>query len=142
MSDPINVVPARDAFRLSGADQKMWQNTVDRGHYPEAPKGTPRLFGRDDLVALAIFKQLVAIGSSPSGAAHIASSVLTLLRRRKDIEMVYVVAGTDKRGKPSPKVVETTKPGDDVLIPFRVGAYRKQAAADIAQHWQQHPDAN
>jgi hypothetical protein len=119
-------------MRVSGTDRKSWQNIVDRGEWHEKPKGNPRQFGRDDMVALGIFNQLCGIGANPSGAARLASLCLGLMRKHENLEFLHVIAARDAQGKPAPRVAIKLRPGEDELIKFRIAVYRRQAVLDIA----------
>ena len=130
----MDALETADALAWAGLSRRVWNDTLSRGHFPEAPatsQGVPRRFYRDDLVALTILKVLLKLRMEAWFAGSIASQIRIKLRQSEDIETLYL-ALEDKRGRSHPKIVET--PPDDGLppFPFRIAVYRKQAEADIA----------
>ena len=116
---------------LTGADLKAWRKASDAGLLPNvAPKqaGRFRRYERDDLVAMAVFRELRGIGIVAPYAARIASDVRTVLGQAADIEALYVIRETDKAG--APRAVVTIRPGDSpVLVRFSIAKLREAADA-------------
>ncbi len=122
-----------DALRATGLDSGTWHDAVRRGLFaadPGTSSGQYRRFGRDDLIALAIFHELLGIRVERGHAAGIASDVRTVLRTHPDIETVAVVKRPDATGIPRPVVVVT--PPADALILMRFSIAAMRAAADEA----------
>ena len=132
--EPETALETADALARVGLSRRVWNDTLGRGHFAEAPatsQGVPRRFYRDDLVALTILKVLLDLRMEASFAGSIASQVRAKLRESEAIEALYL-ALENKGGRPRPKIVETVPDDGKPPFVFRVAAYRKQAEADIA----------
>ena len=102
-----------DALSLVGINRTMWNDSLARGYFTEAPtamQGVPRYFDCDDMVALFTMDHFNRLGMGPSMSGRIASAVRVELRKGgENLKALWVVA--TKSGKPQ-RVVSKQPPGD------------------------------
>lgn len=123
-----------EALRASGLSSDIWEDAIRRGLFAADPKsasGQYRRFGRDDLIGLSIFRELLAVGLQRSHAAGIASDIRVVLRGSPDLDSITVVRGEDQRGNPIPVVVITPPSGALVLFSLSIGAMREAASVAL-----------
>lgn len=71
------------AMRIARVDRQKFNEAVADGFYgcaPPAERGSARVFGEDDLIALFYFGRLTDMGIPPRTAGHLACSVRDQLR--------------------------------------------------------------
>lgn len=119
------------ATLLTGTDLRAWRQAVNAGLVPNVAAVAPkrnRRYERDDLIAMAVFRELRSIAIPNTYAARIASDVRTVLGHSPDIEALYVVRETDRAGAPRAAVV--IRPGESlVLMRFSIAKLREAADA-------------
>ena len=127
------IVRTHEALQLAGLEPLIWKGTIAHNLYPEAPQPDDdglRSFDLDDIIALRLFREMLACGLTRAYAAMIASDIRTCLRAHPQLESVCVVKGHDAKGQPRPVVVVAT-PGDETLL-MRFSIAKMRAALEVA----------
>ena len=134
----IEGLKTAEALQYAGLDRPFWNSVVQRAIRTDLPAVAPgragRVFDVDDLVALRVFADLLAIGVHLNVAGYVADDLRAQLRASDDIGRLHLVTVRQPDGTTLARVM-AEPPADAVILwIIDVAKGRELVASVLANH--------